>query len=171
MLTQPDPTRPAKIRQHRDPTRPDPRVHPTRGQLWAGVAGSRFSFLSSGVTCARLNFLWKDPSTNDRDASLEIIGAKVFTHFLRSDVGMMSIGEDLHGMERMISATWSLVVGSVMLNSVPVYRTSDIKWVGTVPVSLEEILARSSLTFFMINSAITWANPPSLPASLVGNNP
>ena len=29
-----DPTRPAKIRQNRDPTRPDPRVHPTRGQLW-----------------------------------------------------------------------------------------------------------------------------------------
>ena len=28
------PTRPAKIRQNRDPTRPDPRVHPTRVQLW-----------------------------------------------------------------------------------------------------------------------------------------
>ena len=27
-------TRPAKIRQNHDPTRPDPRVHPTRGQLW-----------------------------------------------------------------------------------------------------------------------------------------
>ena len=26
-------TRPAKIRQNRDPTRPDPRVHPTREQL------------------------------------------------------------------------------------------------------------------------------------------
>ena len=26
-----DPTRPAKIRQNRDPTRPDPRVHSTRG--------------------------------------------------------------------------------------------------------------------------------------------
>ena len=43
MLTRPDPTRPAKIRQNRDPTRPDPtrpdptrpdsRVHPTHGQL------------------------------------------------------------------------------------------------------------------------------------------
>ena len=39
--TRPYPTRPgetltrsAKIPQNRDPTRPDPRVHPTRGQLW-----------------------------------------------------------------------------------------------------------------------------------------
>ena len=119
--------------------------------------------MSIGVTCARLNFLGKDPSTNDRDASLEIIGAKVFSHFLRSDVGMMSSSDNLglHGMERMISATSSLVVGSVILNSVPVYRTSDIKGVGAVSESLEEILACRSLTFFMKNSAITRANPPS----------
>ena len=117
------------------------------------------------MTCAHLNFLRKDPSANDRDASLEIIGAKVFTHFLRSDVWMMSSGDDSHGMERMISATSSLVVGSVMLKSMPVYRTSDIKGVGAVPASLEEILACRSLTVFMKKSVITWANPPSLPAS------
>ena len=34
----PDPTQPAKIQQNRDPTRPDKRVHPTRGQLWHGHA-------------------------------------------------------------------------------------------------------------------------------------
>ena len=38
------------------------------------------------LTCARLNFLGKDPSANDKDVSLEIIGAKVFTHFFKSDV-------------------------------------------------------------------------------------
>ena len=85
------------------------------------------------MTCARLNFLRKDPSANDKDVSLEIIGAKVFTHFFRSDVGMVSSGDDLHGMNRMIFATSSSVVGSVMLNSAPVYRTSDIKGVGAVP--------------------------------------
>ena len=37
VLTRPHPTPPAKSLQNRDPTRPDPRVHPTRGQLWSNI--------------------------------------------------------------------------------------------------------------------------------------
>ena len=46
----PDPTRPAKNRQIRDPTRPDPRVHPTRGQLCCEVEDSSPDFDFSVLT-------------------------------------------------------------------------------------------------------------------------
>ena len=36
-----DPTRPAEIRRNRDPTRPDPRVHSTRGQLCCVYGSAR----------------------------------------------------------------------------------------------------------------------------------
>ena len=49
-------TRPAKIGQNRDPTwpdstRPDPRVHPTRGQLWGKYRGRH----SNGLTNKKRN--------------------------------------------------------------------------------------------------------------------
>ena len=47
-------TRPAKIRQNRDPTRSDPRVHPTRGQLWPHlIAGSAGPSLVPGYRLQR----------------------------------------------------------------------------------------------------------------------
>ena len=67
--------------------------------------------LSSGVTCAVLNFCGNVEWLNDRLANRAMMPAKVRLHDLTSDVGIKSSGDDLEGIDRSRYSTSDLVTG------------------------------------------------------------
>mgnify|MGYP000382858197 CR=1 FL=1 len=64
-----------------------------------GSLASSPRFLSSGVTCAVLNFCGNVEWLNDRLANRAMMPAKVRPHDLMSDVGIKSSGDDLEGID------------------------------------------------------------------------
>ena len=81
-------------------------------------------FFSKGVTMACLNIAGKQPSVNDKFASLEISSEKTPEHDLMRDVGMKSNRQDLPKMPDKSFLTSSGVTGERFSSCGPEYVCS-----------------------------------------------
>ena len=77
------------------------------------------SFFSSGVTNACLYFPGNLPPLNDKTTNLAIIGANESIHDLTTDIGILSSGDYLAGVERISLWISSTVGGGMSANMEP----------------------------------------------------
>src|SRR5664279_1781102 len=92
---------------------------------------------------------------NDRFTSLQISGANVVEHVLMTDVGILSSGDDLHGIELISFWTSSTVVGGRSVNSGPACLESDFS--GSSTLSPKRVLITDLMS--RILSTKNCANP------------
>src|SRR5664279_4947203 len=106
---------------------------------------------------------------NDRFTSLQISGANVVEHVLMTDVGILSSGDDLHGIELISFWTSSTVVGGRLVNSGPACLESDCS--GSSTLSPKRVLITDLMSRILSTKNVSNCRPAFTSVATGGFDP